>query len=114
MKPLLSRIILTSLFCMPGFAAPLSSNARTVVPSALQKILSVGYRALRGSQTALALKNRVLPDNLKQFETALRVFGIDPNKDVEQITFVTYRSPNRPLNAIGIAQGPFKQKEFLQ
>lgn len=72
------------------------------------------YRALRGSDTAMALKNRVLPANLKQFETALRGFGIDPGKDVEQITFVTYRGSANTLNAIGIAQGPFKQKEFLQ
>ena len=99
---------------MPALAAPLSSNARTVIPSAIQQILSVDYRALRGSQTALALKNRILPQNLKQFETALRTFGIDPSKDVEQITFVSYRGSDKSLNAIGIAQGPFKQKEFLQ
>lgn len=114
MKKLLSRLILTSLLCVPAFAAPLSSNARTVIPSAIQQIISVDYRALRGSQTALALKNRVLPDNLKQFENALRVYGIDPNKDVDQITFVTYRTPKNALSAIGIAQGPLKQKEFLQ
>ena len=114
MKKFLVALTLTSLLCMPVFAAPLSSNARTVIPSALQQILSVDYRALRGSQTALALKNRVLPQNLKQFETALRTFGIDPSKDVEQITFVTYRAPDKSINAIGIAQGPFKQKEFLQ
>jgi len=110
----LVALTLTSLLSMPAFAAPLSSNARTVVPSAIQQILSVDYRALRGSQTALALKNRVLPQNLKQFETALRTFGIDPSKDVEQITFVTYRGSDKSLNAVGIAQGPFKQKEFLQ
>ena len=114
MKKFLVALTLTSLLCMPAFAAPLSSNARTVIPSAIQQILSVDYRALRGSQTALALKNRVLPQNLKQFETALRTFGIDPSKDVEQITFVTYRGSDKSLNAIGIAQGPFKQKEFLQ
>jgi len=114
MKKLLVALTLTSLVCMPAFAAPLSSNARTVIPSAIQQILSVDYRALRGSQTALALKNRVLPQNLKQFETALRTFGIDPSKDVEQITFVTYRGSDKSLNSIGIAQGPFKQKEFLQ
>lgn len=114
MKKFLVALTLTSLLCMPVFAAPLSSNARTVIPSAIQQILSVDYRALRGSQTALALKNRVLPQNLKQFETALRTFGIDPSKDVEQITFVTYRAPDKSINAIGIAQGPFKQKEFLQ
>ena len=114
MKKFLVALTLTSLLCMPVFAAPLSSNARSVIPSAIQQILSVDYRALRGSQTALALKNRVLPQNLKQFETALRTFGIDPSKDVEQITFVTYRAPDKSINAIGIAQGPFKQKEFLQ
>lgn len=114
MKKLLSRIVLTFLLCVPAFAAPLSSNARTVIPSAIQQIISVDDRALRGSQTALALKNRVLPENLKQFENALRVYGIDPNRDVEQITFVTYRNSKNVLSAIGIAQGPLKQKEFLQ
>jgi hypothetical protein len=114
MKKLLSRLILTSLLCAPAFAAPLSSNARTVIPSAIQQIISVDYRALRGSQTALALKNRVLPDNLKQFENALRNCGIDPSKDVEQITFVTYRNSKNILNSVGIAQGPLKQTEFLK
>ena len=114
MKKFLVAPTLTLLTSIPVLAAPLSSNARTVIPSAIQQILSVDYRALRGSQTALALKNRVLPQNLKQFETALRTFGIDPSKDVEQITFVTYRAPDKSVNAIGVAQGPFKQKEFLQ
>src|SRR5664279_3364616 len=114
MKQFLSGLILAALMCLPAFGAPLSSNARTVVPSAIQQVISVDYRSLRGSQTALALKNRVLPDNLKQFENALRVFGIDPSKDVEQLTFVTYRQTKGGLYSIGIAQGPFKQKEFLQ
>ena len=114
MKKILSLLILTSLLVVPAFAAPLSSNARTVIPSAIQQIISVDYRALRGSQTALALKNRVLPDNLKQFENALRNFGIDPSKDVEQITFVTYRNSKNVLNSVGIAQGPLKQTEFLK
>ena len=98
---------------MPAFAAPLSSNARTVVPSAIQQIISVDYRALRDSSTARALKERVLPENLKQFETALKGAGIDPEKDVEQLTFVSYRSSKGP-RSIGIAQGPFKKAEFLQ
>ena len=114
MKQFVSGLILTALACIPVLAAPLSSNARTVIPSAIQQVISVDYRALRGSQTALALKNRVLPDNLKQFETALRAFGIDPSKDVEQLTFVSYRQGKGGLYAIGIAQGPFKQREFLQ
>ena len=54
----------------------------------------------------------MLPDNLKQFENALRGAGIDPDKDMEQLTFVSYRLV-KGLRSIGIAQGPFKQKEFL-
>ncbi|HZD32944.1 MAG TPA: hypothetical protein VE779_14940 [Candidatus Angelobacter sp.] len=113
MKTLFPRLFLIGLLCGSAFAAPLATNARTVIPSAIQQIVSVDYRALRGSQTATALKDRVLPDNLKQFEKALRTFGIDPDKDVEQITFVTYRPAKGGLSAIGIASGPFKQKEFL-
>lgn len=100
-------------FCLPAFAAPLSSNARTVVPAAIQQIISVDYRALRNSDSARALRDRVLPDKLKQFESALRSAGIDPDKDMEQLTFVSYRVPNVGLRSIAIGQGPFKQKEFL-
>jgi len=113
MKQSLLALLLTAVSVAPAFGAPLSSNARTVIPSAIQQIISVDYRALRGSQTAMALKSRVLPEPLKQFEKALRSFGIDPDSDVEQITFVTYRPARGGLSAIGIAQGPFKQKDFL-
>src|SRR5664279_607276 len=99
MKQFLTGLFLGSLMCLPAFGAPLSSNARTVVPSAIQQMISVDYRSLRGSQTALALKNRVLPENLKQFENALRTFGIEPNKDVEQLTFVTYRPSKGGISA---------------
>lgn len=95
-------------------AAPLSSSARTVIPSAIQQIISVDYRDLRNSPTARSLKDRVMPDTLKQFEAALRATGIDPDKDAEQLTFISYRGPKNDLRSIGIAQGPFKQKEFLQ
>ncbi len=113
MKSLLIRLFLCGTLCVPAFAAPLSSNARTVVPSAIQQIISVDYRSLRDSQTARALRDRVLPENLKQFETALKAAGIDPDKDIEQLTLVIYRSPKGP-RSIGIAQGPFKKADFLQ
>ncbi len=114
MKQFLIGFFLSALLSLPAYAAPLSSNARTVVPSAIQQMLSVDNRALRDSPSAKALKDRVLPDNLKQFETALRGTGIDPDKDVEQITFVIYRSSKGDLRSIGIAQGGFKQRDFLQ
>ena len=114
MKQFLTGLFLSAVFCLPAFAAPLSSNARTVVPSAVQQIISIDYRALGDSPSARALKDQVLPDVLKQFETALKSAGIDPDKDAEQLTFVTYRPAKGGLRSIGIAQGPFKQKEFLQ
>jgi hypothetical protein len=114
MKQFLTGLFLSAVFCLPAVAAPLSSNARTVVPSAVQQIISIDYRALRDSPSARALKDQVLPDVLKQFESALKGAGIDPDKDMEQLTFVTYRPAKGGLRSIGIAQGPFKQKEFLQ
>jgi hypothetical protein len=114
MKQFLTVFFLCAVVSLPAYAAPLSSNARTVVPSAIQQIISVDYRALHDSSTARALKDRVLPDSLKQFETALKGAGIDLDKDVEQLTFVTYRPAKGGLRSIGIAQGSLKQKEFLQ
>ena len=114
MKQLVTGFILSGVLCLPAAAAPLSSNARTVIPGAIQQIISVDYRELRDSPTARALKDRVMPDNVKQFESALRSVGIDPDRDAEQLTFVSYRGPKGVLRSIGIAQGPFKQKEFLQ
>ena len=114
MKRFLTCLFLSGLFCLPAVAAPLSSSARAVVPSAVQQIISVDYPSLRNSQSAMALRDRILPDNIKQFETALKGAGIDPDKDVEQLTFVSYRGAKGTLYGIGLAQGPFKEKEFLQ
>lgn len=92
-------------------AAPLASSARAAIPYHVQQIISVDYRALRNSESGMALKARVLPDNLKQFEEAMRGMGLDPEKDVEQLTFVAFRAQNS-LNSVGLAQGNFDQKKF--
>jgi hypothetical protein len=113
MKQLFVSFFLSGLLCLPASAAPLSSNAQTVIPSAVQQIISVNYRDLRDSQTAQALRDRVMPDNIKQFESALKGAGIDPEKDVEQLTFVSYHGTGAMVYSVGIAQGPFKQKDFL-
>jgi hypothetical protein len=113
MKQFVTSLCVAGALCLPAAAASLSSNAQTVIPSAVQQIISVDYRDLRDSQTAIALRDRVMPDNIKQFENALKAAGVDPNKDVEQLTFVSYRAPKGMLRSVGIAQGPFKQREFL-
>jgi hypothetical protein len=113
MKQLFTSLFLSGALCVSAYAAPVSSSARTAIPFAIQQIISVDYRALRDSPTARALQNRVMPDYLKEFETALKGAGIDPKRDVEQLTMINYRSAKGP-RMIGIAQGPFKKAEFLQ
>src|SRR5262250_2717672 len=69
------------LLAAAAWAMPLGTSARGVIPSDIQQIISVDYRALRSSDTAMALKAQILPENLKQFEEALKGVGIDPDKD---------------------------------
>ncbi len=95
-----------------SFGTALGTNTRTVIPSDVQQIISVDYRALRNSPTALALKNKVLPDNLKEFETALKGIGINPDTDVEQLTFASFRV-KKGLKIIGVANGNFPMKKLM-
>jgi hypothetical protein len=97
---------------LPAAATALGTSARAVIPADIQQIISVDYRALKNSPTALALKARVLPDQLKEFETSLKGFGIDPDNDVEQLTFASFRA-NKNVQIIGLAQGTFPTKKIL-
>jgi hypothetical protein len=97
---------------VPAMAMPLGTSARTVIPADVQQIISVDYRALKNSSTALALKARVLPDQLKEFETSLRGVGVNPDTDVEQLTFASFRDKEN-VKIIGLAQGTFPTKKIL-
>jgi hypothetical protein len=102
------------LLSVAAWGMPLGTSARTVIPSDIQQIISVDYRALRGSDTAMALKAQVLPENLKQFEEALKGVGLNPDKDVDQLTFASYRIPKQGTRVVGIAQGVFPLKAFYK
>jgi hypothetical protein len=95
--------LLVLLLCAAAWATPLGSSARTAIPSDVQQIISVDYRALKNSETAQALKAQVLPESLKQFEGALKGVGIDPEKDVEQLTFASYRAGKQGIRVVGIS-----------
>ena len=95
-------------------ATPLGTNARAVIPSDIQQIICVDYRALRSSDTAMALKAQVLPQSLKQFEEALKSVGVDTDKDVDQLTFASYRVPKQGVRVVGVAQGLFPVKAFYK
>jgi hypothetical protein len=107
---ILALIILSTA----AWASPIGSSARTAIPSDIQQIISVDYRALKGSDTAMALKAQVLPSSLKEFETALKGVGIDPEKDVDQLTFAAYRKGKQGIKVVGAAQGSFSEKTVLK
>jgi len=101
---LLGKFAIPLVLIGSAMAAPLGSSTRTIIPAQVQQVISVDYRALRNSESGMALKARVLPENLKQFEQALRGMSIDPDKDVEQLTFVAFRTKNG-VRTVGVAQG---------
>jgi hypothetical protein len=118
MNKFLAMILtLTLTFAMtaaPLMASPMVSAARTVIPSDVQQIISVDYRTLKNSDTAMALKAQVLPDNLKELESALRGVGINPDKDLESLTFASFRTAKQGLKMIGVASGSFSAKAVLK
>jgi hypothetical protein len=97
-----------------ALAMPLGTSSRAVIPSDIQQIISVDYRALHNSPTAEALKEQVLPESLKIFEKALKGVGIDSERDVDQLTFAAYRKGKQGVMVVGMAQGSFSAKTVLK
>ena len=97
-----------------GYAMPIASSARALVPAEIQQLIGVDYRALKDSPTAQQLKEQVLPDNLKELETSLKAIGIDADHDLEQLTFASFRSGKQGIQTIGVAQGSFSAKAVLK
>src|SRR5579864_8594170 len=111
----LVRICLASVLLVSmAYAMPLNSSARTCVPADLLQLISVDYRALKDSATAMQLKQQLMPDNIKQFEAALKGIGIDPEKDVDTLTFASFRSGKQGVKTVGVAAGPFNMKAVLK
>lgn len=97
-----------------AFAMPMPSSARAMVPAEIQQIIGVDYRALKDSPTAQAMKQQLLPENIKQAEQALKGIGIDVERDVDQLTIASFRSGKKGLQSIWIAQGSFSAKKVVR
>src|SRR6202049_5152677 len=109
------KICLASLLLVSmAYAMPLNSSARSCVPADLLQLISVDYRALKDSPTAMALKQQLLPDNIKQFEAALKGIGLDPDKDVDTLTFASFHAGKQGVKTVGVAAGPFNMKAVLK
>jgi len=111
----LFKICMASLLTASmAYAMPLNSSARSCVPADLLQLISVDYRSIKDSPTAMALKNQLLPDNIKQFEAALKNIGLDPDKDVDTLTFASFRTGKQGVKTAGVASGPFNMKAVLK
>jgi hypothetical protein len=99
---------------VPLLGAPLPSSVRPAIPAEIQQLISVDYRMLKNSETAQQLKAQLLPENIKEFETALKGVGIDPDRDVDTLTFISYRHPRQGLEMVGAAEGIFATKAVLR
>jgi hypothetical protein len=110
-----NRLLAVLILCATGsYAMPIASSARSMVPAEIQQLIGVDYRALKDSPTAQALKEQVLPENLKQFEAALKGIGIDAEHDLDQLTFASFRSGKQGLQVVSVAQGSFSAKAVLK
>src|SRR4051794_41019698 len=98
-----------------AYAAQLSSDARTAIPRDVQQLVVIDYRAMQNSATAMQLRDRVMPPDLKQFDDALRNSGLNENHDVDQLAFALFRphEGSDDVVTLGIAQGQFPIDEIM-
>ncbi|HEV2275515.1 MAG TPA: hypothetical protein VGR96_15190, partial [Acidobacteriaceae bacterium] len=73
-------------------AAQLDQDARAAIPKDVQQLIVVDYRAMQNSQSAMDLKARVLPPELKALEEALKNSGLNENHDIEELAFAAFRT----------------------
>lgn len=97
---------------LPSFASSLGTATRAVIPNEVQQIINVDYRRMRNSDTAMAMKGKLMPENMKKFEDALKGIGIDPDKDLDQITIASFRTKEKGLDMVSVAQGQFSLKKI--
>jgi hypothetical protein len=104
-------------------ASQLSGDARASIPKDVQQIIVVDYRAMQGSPAAMALKERVLPPELKRLESALKTSGLKVDQDADTLAFAAFKVTNAPgpngasggtgTRILGVAQGQFQTQEIM-
>jgi hypothetical protein len=85
-----------------------------MVPSEIQQLFGIDYRSLKDSPTAQALKDKVLPQNVKDSETALKGIGIDSEHDLDQLDVASFRTEKKGIQTVYVAQGSFSAKAVLK
>ena len=107
-------LVVLLLSAAAAMAMPIASSARSLVPSEIQQLIGVDYRSLKDSPTAQKLKDQVLPQDLKDFEASLKGVGIDSENDLDQLNFISFRTPKVGIQTVCVAQGSFSAKAVLK
>jgi len=116
---IIARVSVPALFVALTVSTPaaqLSGDARAAIPHDVQQLVVIDYRAMQNSSTAMQLRDRVMPPDLKQFEEALRKSGLNDNHDVDQLAFALFRTGGAAadqLDTVGIAQGQFDGSDIV-
>jgi len=113
-----ARVSISAMFLGMGLsatAAQLSGDARAAIPREVQQLVVIDYRAMQNSNSAMELRDRLMPPDLKQFDEALQKSGLNDNHDVDQLAFALFRVSGAPddLETIGIAQGQFDEPGIM-
>ena len=95
--------------------AQLSTDARSAIPHDVQQLVVIDYRAMQNSGTAMQLRDRVMPPDLKQFDDALQRSGLNENHDVDQLAFALFRpnASSEDVVTLGIAEGQFPVPDII-
>jgi hypothetical protein len=114
-KLVVFSIAAIALAAAPVPAAQLSTDARGSIPHDVQQLVVIDYKAMQNSTTAMNLRDRVMPPELKQFDEALAKSGLNENHDVDDLAFALFRpsEDSDALQTVGIAQGQFDTQGIL-
>jgi hypothetical protein len=112
LRPLAASILAFGM-TIPAVAAQLSTDARGAIPNAVQQIVTIDYRAMQNSPTAMQLRNKLMPPELKQLEESLKNSGLNENKDIEILAFVSFRisATSEQTRTVGVAQGQYSLED---
>jgi hypothetical protein len=120
MNPLkaILKVAIPVVFLVAGVslhAAQLSADASSAIPHSVQQLVAIDYHAMENSNSAMDLRSRVMPPELKRFEDALKNSGLNENHDVEQLAFALFHGKEGEdgLSTVGIAQGQFPTQDIL-
>jgi hypothetical protein len=100
-------------------AAQLDTDARGAIPHDVQQLVAIDYRAMQNSTSAMDLRNRVMPPDLKQFDQALRKTALGGSGSMDQyvddLAFALFRTKgdSDTLETVGIAQGQFPLDDIM-